>query len=97
MNSMLAREAATLGWLHYERGEYTDALAYFDDAYWVFHLVEYQMLRGLALEALGRHVAAVEAYGMYVDERRHAPEVPQLKEKIATLSARQAAARPRAE
>lgn len=87
MHSALALEAATLGWLHYEREQYREALAYFRDAYWLFHLVEYQVLIGMALEELGRDEAAADAYAMYLERRPYAAEAPRLREAIARLRA----------
>lgn len=83
----LAREAATLGWTHYERQEHAEALEFFRDAHWLFHLLEYRLLEGMALQQLGRSGAAIEAYVEYMKGRPHAPEVPQLRRTIARLRA----------
>lgn len=83
----LAREAATVGWTHYDRQEYAEALEYFRDAYWLFHLVDYRLLEGMALERLGRSRAAIEAYVAYMEGRPYAPEVPQLRRTVAQLRA----------
>jgi len=85
VNAGLAARAAALGWQHYDRGDYHQALAFFDDAYWVFHLVEYKMLSGMALEALNRPEAAADAYASYVAERRDAPDALALRGKIIRL------------
>lgn len=87
MHSALALEAATLGWVCYGRGQHEEALAYFRDAYWLFHLVEYQMLIGMALEQLDRPKAAAKAYAMYLERRPYAAEAPDLRETIARLRA----------
>lgn len=85
LNRMLADEAATLGWRHYDRGEFHEALAFFEDAYWIFHRVEYQVLVGMALEHLDRPVEAAAAYAQYVSERPDAPDTLRLRLKIAVL------------
>ena len=79
---MLATHAAVLGSLHYARGEYELALAYFEDAYWVFHRPEYKFLVGRCHDALGRPRRAEEAYAVYVEERPHAPETPELRLRL---------------
>ncbi|HWB81663.1 MAG TPA: hypothetical protein VG755_42165, partial [Nannocystaceae bacterium] len=50
---LVALHASSLGWLHFERGEYEHALEFFADAWWMFHLVEYKYLEGMAYERLG--------------------------------------------
>lgn len=87
-NAALAFEAATLGWLHYERGEHEAALELFRDAYWVLHLGEYRYLEGLALQQLGRFDAAADAYAEYLAGRPYAPEAPTLQGRIDRLRAR---------
>ena len=83
VNHMLAIQAATLGWVHYERGEFAEAEQYFRDAYWEFHLAEFQYLLGLALEKRGDVHGAAKAYAQYAEARPYAPEVPALAERIA--------------
>ncbi len=85
LHRQLANEAATLGWLHFERREYADALAYFEDAYWLYARPEYRLLEGMVHHQLGRPNAALRAYGAYVDARPDAPETPMLRERIAAL------------
>lgn len=85
LNAGLATQAATLGWVHYDRGEYHQALAYFEDAYWVFHRPEYKALVGMALEKLDRPEAAAEAYADYVEARGDSPEAFELRIKIRKL------------
>ncbi len=79
---MLATHAAILGWVHMDRREYETALAYFEDAYWVFHRPEYKFLIGRCLEALGRPRGAAEAYAIYVEARPDAPETPALRRHL---------------
>lgn len=85
MNLALANQAAGLGWQHYERKEFHEALAFFDDAYWVFHRAEYKVLIGMALEALDRRNEAADAYADYVARRSDAPDALELRLKIALL------------
>ncbi|MBL4684540.1 MAG: hypothetical protein JKY37_08125 [Nannocystaceae bacterium] len=85
LNLALANQAARLGWQHYERKEFHEALAFFDDAYWIFHRVEYKVLIGIALEALDRRNEAADAYADYVAERTDAPDALELRLKIALL------------
>ena len=53
MHAMLAMQAAMLGSIQYELRDFAEALEYFRDAYWLYHLVEYRLLEGMAHEALG--------------------------------------------
>jgi len=85
LHAMLANQAAALGWLHYERGEYHEALAYFEDAYWIFHRVEYRVLVGMALEQLERPAEAAEAYADYLVENADAPDALELRAKVIKL------------
>ena len=85
LHAMLANQAAALGWLHYERGEHHEALAYFEDAYWIFHRVEYKVLVGMALEELERPAEAAEAYTDYLVERSDAPDALELRAKVIKL------------
>lgn len=87
LHRALALESAIMGWTHYERGEYREALEYFRDAYWVFELVEYQVLVGMALERLGHPQAAAKAYRRYVDRRPYAPRFDELRQRAARLAA----------
>jgi tetratricopeptide (TPR) repeat protein len=82
---MLSLQAAALGWLHYERGEHEQALAYFEDAHWVFREGEYLYLIGLAHERLGARERAAAAYERFIRERPYAPEVETLQVKIQQL------------
>ena len=81
----LALQAATMGWIHYERGEFLEAREFFLDAAWAYRLPEYQMLVGRAEEQLGRPQHAMAAYQLYVEERPDAPDTPALSRKIAAL------------
>ncbi len=85
LNAGLANQAAALGWLHYDRGEFHEALAYFDDAYWIFHRVEYRVLVGMALEKLDRPDKAADAYAEYVAARADAPDALELRARIIKL------------
>ncbi|MBL8946206.1 MAG: tetratricopeptide repeat protein [Myxococcales bacterium] len=84
---MLSLQAAQLGWLHYDRGDAEQALAFFEDAYWAYHEGEYQYLIGLAHERLGEHERAVAAFEAFVRARPYAPELPELRERIDRLRA----------
>ncbi len=81
----LAMQAATLGWQHYERGEFLEAREWFLDAAWAYHIPEYQALVGRAEEALGRPKHAIAAYRRYVDERPDAPDAAALAARIEAL------------
>lgn len=83
----LAIEAATLGSLELQRGHTEDALAYFEDAYWLFHLPEFKALEGQALEQLGRRRKAAEAYLVYLEAREDAPDAPLFSARAAELRA----------
>lgn len=85
LHAMLANQAAALGWLHYERGEHHQALAYFEDAYWIFHRVEYKVLVGMALEKLERPAEAAEAYADYLVDNADAPDALELRAKVIKL------------
>lgn len=85
LHAMLANQAAALGWLHYERGEHHEALAYFEDAYWIFHRVEYKVLVGMALEKLERPAEAAEAYADYLVDNADAPDALELRAKVIKL------------
>lgn len=82
---MLSLQAAQLGWLHYDRGDVDQALAFFEDAYWAYHEGEYQYLIGLAHERLGDRERAAAAYEAFVLARPYAPEVAELRERIDRL------------
>lgn len=82
---MLSLQAAAMGWLHYERGELDEALAYFEDAHWVFHEGEYLYLIGLAHERLGAPERAATAYERFLRERPYAPEAEPLRARIDAL------------
>lgn len=82
---ILSLQAAGLGWLHYERGEVEEALAYFEDARWVFHEGEYLYLIGLAHERLGERERAAAAYERFLRERPYAPEAEPLRARIEAL------------
>lgn len=90
---MLSMQAAVLGWLHYERGEYLEARESFRDAAWAYRLPEYQVLLGRAEEALGRPRHAIAAYRKYVDERAEAPDASAVLERIEALTQAVGAAR----
>ncbi len=85
MHRSLALGAAILGWIAYERGVAEDALAYFEDAYWLYHRPEYQLLQGLALEELGAAREAITRYRSFVDAYPLAPETPSLRTRIGEL------------
>ncbi len=82
---MLSLQAAAMGWLHYERGEIEEALAYFEDAHWVYHEGEYLYLVGLAHERLGAHERAASAFERFLRERPYAPEAEPLRAHIDAL------------
>ena len=88
LHGMVAFEAATLGWQRLEQGEHEAALELFRDGYWVYHLAELRYLEALALERLGRHDAAADAYAEYLAARPYAPEAPELPGRIEELRAR---------
>lgn len=81
----LAIEAANLGSLELQRGHAEDALAYFEDAYWLFHMPEFKALEGQALEALGYRKKAAKAYLVYLEAREDAPDAPLFSERAAAL------------
>ncbi len=81
----LANEAATLGWIELERGALKEALAYFEDAHWLYHRPEYELLQAMALQQMGRPNMALKRYRAFVESRPEAPETPMLRERIAAL------------
>ena len=83
----LANEAATLGWIELERGAHQEALAYFEDAHWLYHRPEYELLQAMALQKMGRPHMALTRYRVFVEARPDAPETPMLRERIAALEA----------
>jgi hypothetical protein len=83
LNHRLSVQAVTLGWLHFERGAHAEALAYFEDARFVFHLAEYDYLVGLALTHLGRTREANEAFAAFLERRPHSPEAPAVAARLA--------------
>lgn len=85
LNGALARQAAMLGWVHYERGDFEEALEYFRDAYWLFELVEYRLLEALAHDKLDQREQAVAAYTAYVDHRPHGLEAAMARRRIQAL------------
>ncbi len=85
LHMLLANEAATLGWIELERGAYTKALAYFEDAHWLYHRPEYELLQAMALQKMGRSNLALTRYRRFVDARPDAPETPMLRTRIAKL------------
>ncbi len=84
-HELLAQQAAILGWLHYDRGEYADAVRYFRDAYWVFHLVEYRLLEGMAWEAMGERQRAVVAFAAYLDRRPKGLDAEPTRKRLQAL------------
>lgn len=85
MAASLALQAALVGWLHYERGDFAEARESFLDATWAYRLPEYQALLGRAEEALGRPRHAISAYQKYIDQRREAPDAPAIARRIEAL------------
>ncbi len=83
----LANEAAMLGWIELERGALEEALAYFEDAHWLYHRPEYELLQAMALQKMGRPNMALKRYRVFVEARPDAPETPMLRERIAALEA----------
>lgn len=88
----LANEAATLGWIELERGAFDEALAYFEDAHWLYHRPEYELLQAMALQRMGRPNMALKRYRTFVESRPEAPETPMLRDRIAALEAERARA-----
>ena len=86
-NAALARQAAVLGWLHYDRGELEDAVRYFRDAYWVFQLAEYRLMEGRAWDAMGWGRRAAAAYAAYLDRRPHGLEAEPTRLRLRELRA----------
>jgi len=84
-HTQLANEAAALGWIELERGAHDAALAYFEDAHWLYHRPEYRLLQAMALQKMGRPNMALTRYREFVDARPDAPETPMLRERIAAL------------
>ncbi|MEM6989178.1 MAG: hypothetical protein AAF721_01735 [Myxococcota bacterium] len=85
LNASLANQAAALGWLRYEQGDYEDALSFFGDAYWIYERPEYKVLIGMALEKLARPQDAADAYADYVAQRGDAPDALELRLRIVQL------------
>lgn len=85
LHQRLANEAATLGWIELERGAHAEALAYFEDAYWLYHRAEYELLQAMALQKMGKVNMALTRYRRFVEARPHAPEVEMVRERIAAL------------
>ncbi|MBV1857660.1 MAG: tetratricopeptide repeat protein [Nannocystaceae bacterium] len=83
----LANEAAVLGWIELERGHYEGALAFFEDAFWLYHRPEYEFLQAMALQKMGRPNMAVTRYRRFMKARPHAPETPMLRSRVAQLEA----------
>jgi hypothetical protein len=79
LNHRLSIQAAMLGWLHFERGHYEEALEYFRDARFVFHMAEFDYLVGLALARLGHASAAAEAFTAFLERRPAAPEAASVR------------------
>jgi len=84
----LANEAAILGWIELERGAAEEALAYFEDAYWLYHRAEYKLLQAMALQKMGRPNMALTRYRLFVEQRPHAPETAMIRTRIAALESR---------
>ncbi|MGH1343287.1 MAG: tetratricopeptide repeat protein [Nannocystales bacterium] len=84
-HTILANEAAALGWIELERGEHDAALAYFEDAHWLYHRPEYRLLQAMALQKMGRTNMALTRYQEFVDARPDAPETPMLRARIASM------------
>ena len=85
LHQRLTNEAATLGWIELERGAHEEALAYFEDAYWLYHRAEYELLQAMALQKMGKVNMALTRYRRFVEERPNAPEVEMVRERIAAL------------
>ena len=88
LHQRLANEAAMLGWIELERGAHEEALAYFEDAFWLYHRPEYELLQAMALQKMGKPNMALTRYRRFVEARPHAPETPLLRERIAQLEAK---------
>lgn len=81
----LANEAATLGWIAYERGAHQEALAYFEDAHWLYHRPEYELLQAMALQELGHTNMALTRYRNFLEQRPDTLDTPRVQARIATL------------
>ncbi len=87
LHQRLANEAATLGWIELERGAHAEALSFFEDAYWLYHRAEYELLQAMALHEMGKVEMALTRYRSFLEARPHAPEVATVRERIAAIEA----------
>jgi hypothetical protein len=81
----LSLVAAAFGWLELERDAGEEALQLFEDAAWLYHLPEYQVLVGLAHERLGHRHEAAHAYQAYLDGRPGAPDAIDIEARLQRL------------
>lgn len=89
LHLQLANEAATLGWIELERGAPEEALAYFEDAHWLYHRAEYELLQAMALQEMGKVNMARTRYRRFIEARPYAPEVSMIRERIDALEPEQ--------